>query len=70
MDDGSGTMYDSFVIRVWRAPAGEELLRVEIEHVQTSAVYVGRHVPPGWIVETLATVISPPATAPDPAATP
>jgi hypothetical protein len=45
--------YDSFMIRLWHGATGERLLRAEIDHIQTGAVYVGRQVPADWIGQTV-----------------
>jgi hypothetical protein len=45
--------YDSFVMRIWHEAITGRLLRAEIDHVQTGAVYLGRDVLSDWILETL-----------------
>jgi len=45
--------YDSFMIRLWHGATGERLLRAEIDHIQTGAVYIGRDIPAEWIEETV-----------------
>lgn len=45
--------YDSFMIRLWHGATGERLLRAEIDHIQTGAVYVGRDIPAAWIEQTV-----------------
>ena len=45
--------YDSFVMRIWHDAITGRLLRAEIDHVQTGAVYRGRAVLSDWILETL-----------------
>lgn len=54
--------YDSFVLRLWCSVTDDRVLRVEIDHVQTGAVYIGRDVTFEWILTTLSGVGS---TAPD-----
>ncbi len=53
MADDRAPIYDSFVIRVWQETINGHLLRAEIDHVQSGAVFVRRDVPPGWILDTL-----------------
>ena len=53
MADDFGPHYDSFVIRLWYAKTPDQLLRAEIAHVQTEAVYVGRGVSSEWIGDTV-----------------
>lgn len=69
MPSGSDSSYDSFVIRLWHTGDERRLLRVEIDHIQTGAVYVGREVAAGWVEETLIASVRPdgpdhPASAP------
>ena len=45
--------YDSFMIRIWHGATGERLLRAEIDHIQTGAVFVGREVTADWIEQTV-----------------
>jgi hypothetical protein len=53
MADGNRPDYDSFMIRIWHGATGERLLRAEIDHIQTGAVYVGRQVLADWIEQTV-----------------
>jgi hypothetical protein len=53
MGDQPPRNYNSFVVRVWYAMTKGRLLRAEIDHVQTGAIYVGRDVPESWILETV-----------------
>jgi hypothetical protein len=57
MASGERPEYDSFMIRVWHGAAGERVLRAEIDHIQSGAVYVGRDVPPDWIEQTVRATI-------------
>jgi hypothetical protein len=57
--------YDSFMIRLWHGATGERLLRAEIDHIQTGAVFVGRDVPPDWIEQTVHASIRERAGAPE-----
>jgi hypothetical protein len=45
--------YDSFVVRVWRETASGRLLRAEVDHVQSGAVYVARNLGLTWFQDTL-----------------
>jgi hypothetical protein len=47
------TVYDSYLVRVWREPETGRLRRVEIEHVQDGAIRTGRAVPAEWILDAL-----------------
>jgi len=40
-------------MRIWHEAITGRLLRAEIDHVQTGAVYLGRDVQSDWILETL-----------------
>jgi hypothetical protein len=57
--------YDSFMIRLWHGATGERLLRAEIDHIQTGAVYVGRDIPAEWIEQTVRASIRQRADASD-----
>jgi hypothetical protein len=57
-----GPRYDSFVLRLWRSAADDRVLQVKIDHIQTSAVYIGRDVTFEWILDTLGRAV---ATAPN-----
>lgn len=45
--------YDSFLVRLWHESVSGKLLRAEIDHVQTGAVYVAREMVIDWIPATL-----------------
>jgi hypothetical protein len=53
MADGKRSDYDSFMIRIWHGAGGDRLLRAEVDHIQTGAVYIGRDVPQDWIEQTV-----------------
>ena len=61
MAENSEPVYDSFVIRLWHTSTTDQLLRAEIAHVQTEAVYVGRGVNLEWISDTVKMAIAAPA---------
>lgn len=65
MADGKRSDYDSFMIRIWHGAGGDRLLRAEVDHIQTGAVYVGREVPEDWIEETVRASIHQRAEVPD-----
>ena len=48
----SGPFYDAFVVRLWHLGTGQ-LLRAEVEHVQTGSISNGRGVAPAWILRRL-----------------
>jgi hypothetical protein len=45
--------YDSFHLRIWTQPGSEDLLRVEIHHLQTNLVEIATAVSVGWLLETI-----------------
>lgn len=49
--------YDSFVVRVWRAPGSERLLRADVRHVQSGASESAIDCDPGWIGMKLAATL-------------
>jgi hypothetical protein len=51
--DGDGRRYDSFLLRVWHAPAARRLHRVEVQHLQTGLVEAGIDPTPEWILAAL-----------------
>jgi hypothetical protein len=53
MTRGDRPDYDSFMIRIWHGAGGDRLLRAEVDHIQTGAVYVGREVSADWIEQTV-----------------
>lgn len=53
MEHEHPTMYDSFVVRLWHETESGRLLRAEINHVQTGAVFVSRSDVRTWIMDTL-----------------
>ncbi len=44
------TAYDSFVVRIWRAPSSLHLRRIEVEHVQSGAISSAGDATPEWIL--------------------
>lgn len=58
MEHDPNTTYDSFVVRLWHEPESGRLLRAEINHVQTGAVFVGRTDVRNWILATLDEAVS------------
>jgi hypothetical protein len=53
MDRQPGRGYDSFVVRLWREARTGDLLRAEIEHVQSGSVHARSGVSWDWIRERL-----------------
>jgi hypothetical protein len=53
MDHQPGRDYDSFVVRLWREASTGNLLRAEIEHVQSGTVDARSGVSWDWIRERL-----------------
>ena len=51
--DDARPAYDSFVVRMWHHPSGGSVLRVEVEHVQSGSVDVGRGQSWDWIRDRL-----------------
>lgn len=58
MADHVDRAYDSFIVRLWREPAGGRWARAEIEHVQTGAVTAEGGVPLEWILGRLQALIA------------
>lgn len=48
-----GREYDSFVVRLWHEPATGDLLRAEVEHVQSGKVDARQGATWDWIGEWL-----------------
>ncbi len=65
MTRGERSNYDSFMIRLWHGAGGVRLLRAEIDHIQTGAVYIGREAPAGWIEQTVRESIRQRTESPD-----
>lgn len=53
MPSDRGQRYDSFVIRLWQEEVTGRLLRAEVDHVQSGAVYVARDIGLAWVQDTL-----------------
>ena len=53
MDQPPGRDYDSFVVRLWREARTGDLLRAEIEHVQSGSVHARSGASWDWIRERL-----------------
>jgi hypothetical protein len=49
----TGSLYDSFVVRLWRDPATRSVRRAEVTHVQTGEVRKERGVEMEWILQAL-----------------
>ena len=45
--------YDSFVVRIWRHPGADRLVRADIRHVQSGASDSAIDCDPGWIGDAL-----------------
>ncbi len=50
---GRGTIYDSFVVKVWRDTGSPDLRRAEVQHLQTELTESARDVDMEWLHLTL-----------------
>ncbi len=70
MSNDRSPRYDSFVVRVWHETATGRLLRAEVDHVQSGAVYIARDIGFAWIQDALQKALSAKAEDADPAVLP
>lgn len=58
-DHSPSRRYDSFVVRLWRDGSSSELLRAEVEHVQTGLRIDKVQTSLGWILSAIKSWVQP-----------